>query len=117
MDRYIQAIVERKELTVPVNPFLNWKESCIKEFEHWVIIPNEFPYDAISTTNHMIATKRAVAFDWRLLTLEEEKEIDMLKETYLNEHYDVVWENLPKGQTVPAHFHLQLLVLMSEEVK
>jgi hypothetical protein len=63
----------------------------------------------------MIVTKRIVPFDWRLLTPEEEKEIEFLKETYLNEHYEVVWENLPKGQTVPGHFHLHLLVLKRSE--
>ncbi len=117
MDLYIKKIIEREDKSIPVNPFLDWKQNFIKEFEHWVIIPNEFPYDAIATVNHMIATKREVPFDWRLLTPEEEKEIEYLKETYLNENYDVVWENLPKGQTIPGHFHLHLLVLKREEVQ
>ncbi len=116
MDKYIEKMIERRDLSVPVNPFLDWKANCVKEFNYWFIIKNEFPYDAISITNHMIATKRVVPFDWRLLTEEEEKEIELLKETYINENYDVVWENLPKGQTIPSHFHLHLLVLKREEV-
>ncbi len=116
MDGYIEKMIERRDLSLPMNPFLDWKQSVIKEFEHWVIIENEFPYDAIATVHHMIATKREVAFDWRLLTKEEEKEIEFLKETYLNQNYDVVWENLPKGQTIPGYFHLHLLVLKREEV-
>ncbi len=116
MNKYIQKIIERRDLSIPINPFLDYKSEMIKEFKHWVIIQNEFPYDVIATTHHMIATKRPIAFDWQLLTKEEEREMDFLKETYLNDNYDVVWENLPRGQTVPVHFHLHLLVLKREEV-
>lgn len=116
MAKYLEFARIRKEKGIAVNPFKDWKDYIIKEFDYWYIIPNDFPYDAIATVNHMIAPKREVAFDWRLLTPEEEKELDYLKETYINEHYDVVWENLPKGQTVPAYFHLHLLVLKREEI-
>lgn len=116
MTKYMEVIKEREEKDIKYNPFTSNHETLVKEFNHWNIIENEFPYDAIATVSHMIATKREVPFDWRLLTLEEEKEIEYLKETYLNEHYDVVWENLPKGQTIPKHFHLHLLVLKREKI-
>ena len=116
MAQYIQMTKERQDSGVEINPFKDWRSQTVKEFEHWVIIPNKYPYDAIATVNHMITPKREVLFDWRLLTQEEEKELNILKETYLNENYDVVWENLPKGQTIPTQFHLHLLVLKREEV-
>lgn len=115
MERYIATMKKRREEGQIKGSFLDGSHRIIKEFNHWAIIENEFPYDAIASTSHMIVTKRFVAFDWRLLTPEEEKEINSLKETYLSEHYEVVWENLPKGQTIPTHFHLHLLVLKREE--
>ena len=116
MTKYMEVMKKREEKGIKYNPFTSNQEILVKEFNYWNIIENEFPYDAIATVSHMIATKREVPFDWRLLTSEEEKEIEFLKETYLNENYDVVWENLPKGQTIPKHFHLHLLVLKREEI-
>lgn len=116
MDKYVEMMQQRKASGIDVNPFKDWKDHAIKEFNHWFIIPNDYPYDAIASVNHMIAPKREVAFNWQLLSDEEEDELDLLKATYLNEHYDVVYENLPKGQTIPAHFHLHLLVLKREEL-
>lgn len=115
MSEYIRISQERKSKGEEVNIFSNWKDSLIKEFKHWVIINNEFPYDAIATTSHMISTKRVVPFDWNLLNEEEIKEFNELKNTYIKENYEVLWENLPKGQTQPGHFHLHLLIQKREE--
>lgn len=116
MTRYMKTMKEREEKGVKFNQFLSNEKKVIKEFEYWIIIDNEFPYDAVATTSHMIATKREVAFDWKLLTIEEDKELEKLQREYLNEHYDVIWENLPKGQTAPGHFHLHLLILKREQI-
>ncbi len=111
MTKYMQVMKEREEKGVIYNPF---KEKPLKEFNHWVIIDNIFPYDAVATTTHMLATKREVLFDWSLLNNEEKNEFEEIKKNYLANHYDVIWENLPKGQTIPGHFHLNLLVLKRE---
>ncbi len=116
MTKYMSDMRELEEKGTRTNPFLDWKSCLVKEFEHWVIIENKYPYDAIATTSHIISTKREVAFNWDLLTPEELDEFNAIKKDYLSEHYDVIWENLPKGQTVPGHFHLNLLVLKREEV-
>ena len=72
---------------------------------------NDFPYDAIAEMSHMLVTKRAVVFDWRLLNTEEKDELQILREDYLTKTYDVIYENLPSGQTQPGRFHLHLLKL------
>lgn len=113
MTRYMQIDEERKAKNIVFDPYENPK---IKEFTHWAIVNNDFPYDAVATTSHMIFTKRSIPFDWKLLTKEEKEEFEHLKETYLKDNYDVVYENLPKGQTIPGHFHLHLLVLKREEI-
>jgi len=113
MTKYMEVMKEREEKGIKYNPF---EETPIKEFTHWVIVDNQFPYDAVATTTHMLATKRKVAFDWQLLTEDERSEFEQIKKEYLSEHYDAIWENLPKGQTVPGHFHLNLLILKREDV-
>lgn len=113
MTRYMAVMKERKEKGIEYSPF---KETPIKEFDHWIIIENQFPYDAVATTTHMIATKREVPFDWSLLNEEEKNEFEKIRKEYIAERYDAIWENLPKGQTISKHFHLNLLVLKREEV-
>lgn len=97
-------------------PFENINNTTIATFNNWIIIENRFPYDAIASTSHMLITKREVPFDWKLLTKEELDELTYLKETYINEHYDILWENLSKGRTIPGWFHLHILVLKREEI-
>ena len=46
------------------NPLQHLMDKPIKRFEHWLIIENEFPYDAIAETHHMLVPKRELPFDW-----------------------------------------------------
>lgn len=114
MAKYMKISDERHASGQSVNPFVYLQEKPIKDFKYWVILENEFPYDAIATVSHMISPKREVFFDWALLTKEELDEFNELKSTYIKENYDVLWENLPSGQTIKAHFHLHLIVLKRE---
>ncbi len=102
-------------MDTPENPFADNEKNAIIKFKHWLLIENEFPYDAIATQNHLLFTRRVIPFKWEALSKEERKELESLKSGYLAEHYDAVWENLPKGQTVPGHFHLQVLTLKRED--
>lgn len=114
MDRYMKVMKERKEQGIIPDHFTNYQHLLIKEFKNWVIIENEFPYDAVATTSHMISTKREVRLEWKLLNKEEREEYEIIKEEYLKNNYDAVWENFPSGQTLPHHFHLHLLILKRE---
>lgn len=116
MDKYIKFMQSKSEDSSAGNNFDNEDERIVKEFKYWRIIENKFPYDAIATISHMIIPKRSVSFDWKLLNKEEEQELEELQDTYMNDHYDVIWENLAKGRTIPGRFHLHLLVLKREEV-
>lgn len=116
MTKYMEVMKEREAKGIKYNPFTSNSEIVVKEFRYWNIIENEFPYDAVATTTHMIATKREVPFDWSLLNEEEKIEFEKIKKEYIAEHYDAIWENLPKGQTISKHFHLNLLVLKREVI-
>ena len=110
MEKYIKFNDDLK--TGKVKPKLvNLEDRAVKKFRHWIILENDFPYDAIASVSHMIFTKRKVVFDWDFLSQEEKDELNHLKKTYLKDHYDVLYENLPSGQSITGHFHLHLLVL------
>lgn len=114
MEKYIKFSEEMKEKGITPDPYKDWREDMVKEFNYWVIKENKFPYDAVATVSHMLSTKRDVVFDWNLLNEDELNELKELKNTYIKDNYDVFYENLPKGITVPTHFHLHLIVLKRE---
>ena len=89
---------------------------AIKKFKYWMIIENKFPYDVIADISHMLLPIRKVAFNWDLLSREERDELEELKKTYIQENYDVIYENTVRGMTIPKWFHLHLLVLKREEI-
>ena len=89
-------------------------EGVIKEFKHWFIIENAFPYDMFAEINHLLLTKEKKSFSWDNVSQEEKDELELLKKTYFAENYDVVYENLSSSQTQPGWFHLHLLKLKRE---
>ena len=122
MRKYYEVSNERKAAKskgefIP-HPFANILDKNIISFNYWVIINNDFPYDAIANVSHMILPKRKFSFDWKLMNAVERAELDQLKQNgYISKNYDVIWENLPIGQTIPGRFHLHLLKLKRYEIK
>lgn len=78
-----------------------------KQFEHWKIVVNDFPYDTIAARHDMIVPILHVVEPE--LTAEEWKELLRLKETILSDEYDYLLEATHKGKSIPAHFHLHLV--------
>jgi len=83
----------------------------IKEFKYWKIAKNRFPYDKIADPHDMIIIKRHVSVNE--ITGEEWMEYNSLKQSgeYIDKNYDFVFESTVKVMTVPAHFHLHLIVV------
>ena len=89
--------------------FSDWEERCVKKFTYWAIIKNDFPYDLIAYTHHLLIPKRKFA-DFEDMNKKEFKELmDIRSEIRLK--YDCILENLPRNRSVHAHFHFHLLVL------
>jgi hypothetical protein len=109
--KYLEQRRLRTEHPELYPPFSPTEKDAVKIFDHWMIIPNDFPYDAITDQHDMLFTRRPVVFDWDLLTQQELDELHIIKKTYIADTYDVFYENLPRGRTVPGHFHLHLLKL------
>ena len=80
----------------------------VKEYIHWRIIPNKYPYDATTSTHRMIVPKEHVVETG--VSLEALQELKSLKMTDLNDEYAFIMEVLPKNKSIPGHFHLHLLV-------
>ncbi len=112
LEKYLNYVRENPD----INPFKDAEERAIRKFKHWVIVENDFPYDAIAKEHHMLVTKREVPCNFSLLNDEEKEEFELLKRDYLQENYEVLWENMPTAQSVSGHFHIHLLNLKREPV-
>lgn len=82
------------------------------EYEYWRIVDNEYPYDRIASTHHLLMPKRCC--DDNDLTVAEHAELIALRDTVLNDQYDCMVVNMPKYTSVKQHFHYHLIVLKEE---
>jgi len=81
----------------------------LKNFRHWRIVRNLFPWNRVAKIQHLIIPKRHAMYP--RLNNQERKELEKIKLDYLNNQYDVLAEATPRIQSVPEHFHLHLIVL------
>jgi len=79
----------------------------IEEFTYWRIIPNEFPYDRVAAVHHMIVPKRHITDSE--FSEDERNELMSIKHTRLQD-YQYLLETTHVTKSVPAHFHLHLIV-------
>ncbi len=107
-EAYEKLKLERKD---PDHCFL-CSAKAIQEFKHWRILLNDFPYDVIASTHHLIVPR--VHKTEHLLTEEERVELIHLKETVLDNVYEFVFETLPSQKSIPKHFHLHLVVIKDD---
>lgn len=80
----------------------------IEAFTYWRIIDNKYPYDAVARVHHQIIPLRHT--DGADLTHEEAAELQTLKQTALNDTYNVLLEALPRNKSIPGHLHYHLIV-------
>lgn len=83
-------------------------KEAVKNFKYWKIIKNDFPYDLIAREHRMIVPLRHIHED--ALTVSEVAEFEDLKKTYIDAEYDYMVEATTKNKSIPAHFHLHLIV-------
>jgi len=81
----------------------------VVEFDNWLIVQNEFPYDAVATRHHMLIPVRHFQFIENA-TPDEYDELYQIKEDIEKwDWYDCIMENFTVAQSVPAHLHYHLL--------
>ena len=76
----------------------------IREWKHWILLENRFPYDAVAEVSHLLATKkhRGTMNEW------ERKELKKILDE-ISEDYDSMIMNFLPKQTLPKHLHYHLL--------
>jgi hypothetical protein len=62
----------------------------------------------IATTHDMIMPKRHCHEDQ--LTVDELAELRTIKRTFINTQYEFINESVSKTSSIPAHYHLHLMV-------
>jgi len=80
----------------------------LQDFGLWRIVDNSYPYDRIAKVHHMIIPARHVSEDG--LTKEEQEQFRELKNSYIADNYDWIIEATHNNKSLPAHFHLHLLI-------
>lgn len=81
---------------------------ALREFSHWKIVENKFPYDRIARVHDMVLPKRHVEEDE--LSQEEKDEYRTIKEDYIEQTYEYLIEATSKQKSIPEHFHLHLII-------
>lgn len=80
----------------------------VKDYKYWKIVENEFPYDEVAETTHIVSPKRHLTETG--LTWREMSELQNVKDD-IHKEYDMILENAHKNKLIPGHYHLQLLKL------
>jgi len=82
------------------------EEHSIKEWQHWRLIDNKFPYASVFKVHHMLIPKREV--DKKNLSKNELREMDLILEE-LDVLYDCMLVNFNKKQSIKYHYHVHML--------
>ncbi|MEX0672626.1 MAG: hypothetical protein WD175_01030 [Candidatus Paceibacterota bacterium] len=82
------------------------KADPIKEYKYWKLIPNDFPYDVIAQEHCMLIPKDHTGFFKDLSEAAKSEYYALLKKL---DHFDSLFNNFQKNQTIPEHFHVHLI--------
>ncbi|OGZ08203.1 MAG: hypothetical protein A3C93_00960 [Candidatus Lloydbacteria bacterium RIFCSPHIGHO2_02_FULL_54_17] len=87
------------------------RAASIKEFTYWRLLPNEYPYDRITKTHHLITLRRHA--DENALTVPEYNELYDIKLALRND-YDMLFENTLKNKSIREHYHIHAIEVADE---
>ena len=85
------------------------EREALRDFEHWKIIQNEFPYDVLAKVHHMIVPRRHTTESG--LSEAERTELLAIKDDYIHKTYEFLMEATHLTRSIPEHFHLHLVVV------
>jgi len=85
-----------------------YDEPTLVDFKHWRIIANNFPYDAAYSTSHMLVPRRILG-TYDRLNWRERREMRKIIDTYCQDNYHQVVENMTSKRSVLALYHIHLL--------
>jgi hypothetical protein len=79
----------------------------LHHFKYWFLIENSFPYDLAFEVHHMLIPIREVATREEL-SYQEEQELKIIKEYFVEPTYDVIMDNMASKRSVLNQYHLHL---------
>lgn len=80
-----------------------------KDFKHWKLVKNQFPYDKVASKHYLLTIKRHVGKE-KDFSQKEKDELIAIKNGYLAKtDFMFVMENLPKRQSAKDHYHLHVI--------
>lgn len=79
----------------------------VKEWEHWRMIENDFPYNVLTKKHHMLTPKRLFANESEICDKERKELIEIKKEVV--DDYDAIIENFVHQRTFKNHYHLHFI--------
>lgn len=82
----------------------------IREFKHWYIKQNNFPYDLIATVHDLLIPRRVFATLDDCTPAEWDEYRTIMRQLAAEKYYDIVLENFPKDRSIMKHLHLHLIV-------
>jgi diadenosine tetraphosphate (Ap4A) HIT family hydrolase len=85
------------------------KAPTVKAFTYWRVVKNRFPYDKIAGVHDMLVPKRHITE--KDINQDEWHELANIKEEFIHPNYQFMIEATHKTKSIPAHFHLHLIVL------
>ncbi len=86
---------------------------ALREYTHWKIMQNAFPWDRIAARHEMILPKRHV--QEHELSSAEIAEFQHIKHEYLHKEYEFITEATYRTKSIPAHHHVHLLEVTDEQ--
>jgi len=87
----------------------NSSDTVVREFEYWIIIKNNFPYDAIAVDHDLLVPQRVFG-NFAEATEAERAEYETILQTLNDEgYYDSLQINFSMNRSVLRHYHIQLL--------
>jgi diadenosine tetraphosphate (Ap4A) HIT family hydrolase len=90
-------------------------KNVVREYAHFLIMQNDFPYSRIAKVNHMLSPKRHAASLYDLTDVERAEletiyiDIDRGVSDGTLPPYDQIIKNTTRNMTIPGHVHLHLL--------
>ncbi len=86
------------------------EERVIRQYTHWYIIPNLFPYDKVAQVHDMLVPKRVFAKLSECNRVEWEEYKTILNQLEEEKYYDAIMENFSKHRSICKHLHLHLII-------
>lgn len=87
--------------------------TVVKKFHYWIIIENQFPYDAVAEKHHLLVPIEHATKIENLHYEDKESAIDELKDILADieesGEYDCQIKNFTIGQSHPTHLHYHLV--------